>query len=118
MANEYLEKLKYNSDQMAHLIFDLAVEFPKEEVYCTSSQIRRSALSVPLNIIEGYARIRTKVYINFLEIAFGSLKETEYLLKFSLDRGFIKNEDKYNEINKLINELGAMLWHSIKSLKE
>ncbi|PJB19449.1 four helix bundle protein, partial [Candidatus Falkowbacteria bacterium CG_4_9_14_3_um_filter_36_9] len=54
--------------------------FPKDELYGITSQLRRAALSVILNYIEGYARKRDKVYKNFLEISYGSLKEAKYLL--------------------------------------
>ncbi len=57
--NEYQEKLKSKMDEYAHLVYRLTKNFPKEELYGTTSQIRRAALSVVLNYIEGCARRKT-----------------------------------------------------------
>lgn len=74
-------------DEYAHFVYKLTKTFPKDEVYGITSQLRRSSVSVILNYIEGYARIKDKVHKNFLEISYGSLKESKYLLHFS----FIEN---------------------------
>jgi four helix bundle protein len=52
-------------------------EFPKEEVYGLTSQMRRAAVSIPSNIAEGQARNTTREFLHFLAIAYGSLKEIE-----------------------------------------
>jgi len=86
--------------------------FPREELYGITSQLRRVAMSVILNYIEGYARRRgdnCKVYQNFLETAYGSLKESKYLLYFSFSENYI-SEEKYKTINDLSEEIGKMLW--------
>lgn len=85
----YHEKLKKEMDEYAHFVYALTRNFPKEELYGVTSQLRRSALSVILNYIEGYARGREKVHKNFLEISYGSLKESKYLLHFSLVEKYI-----------------------------
>jgi len=71
-------------DEYAHLAYSVTKNFPRQELFGITSQLRRAALSVVLNYIEGYARSRNKVNKNFLEISYGSLKESEYLLHFSL----------------------------------
>lgn len=71
------------SDKLAHLVYGITRSFPKEELYGLTSQLRRAALSVPLNIIEGFARRGSKDYRQFLHIAYGSLKEAKYLLYFA-----------------------------------
>ncbi len=81
------------------------------------SQIRRAALSIILNYIEGYARQRNAVKLNFWEISYGSLKETKYLLHFSLVEKYCKGSD-YKEAILLADEIGAMLWKSIQSIKK
>lgn len=103
-------------DDYVHLIYKLSREFPKEEIYGVVSQLRRSALSVILNYIEGYARGKSKVHKNFLEISYGSLKESKYLLHFSLIEKYITKED-YQKALKLADEIGAMLWGIIRNLK-
>jgi len=76
--------LKSKMDCYAHLVYKLTKDFPKDEMYGVTSQIRRAAVSVILNYIEGYARGGEKAHRNFLEISYGSLKESKYLLHFAL----------------------------------
>lgn len=103
-------------DEYVNKIYDLSKEFPKDEMYGLTSQIRRSALSVILNYIEGYARQRINVLRNFLEISYGSLKESKYLIYFSYKREYL-NKEQYNEVIKISEEIGAMLWKTIEKLK-
>ena len=58
-------------------VYELTGHFPKEEVYGLTSQLRRSAVSVPSNIAEGAARNTDKEFLNFLHIAQGSAAEAE-----------------------------------------
>lgn len=113
--NTFQEKLKTKMDKYAHLIYEITRYFPKEELYGVTSQLRRAALSIILNYIEGFARQKKAVKQNFWEISYGSLKETKYLLQFSLVEKYL-NKREYNKTIKLAEEIGAMLWRSIKSL--
>jgi four helix bundle protein len=113
---EYHDKLKRLMDEYAHLVYRLTKKYPQDELYGITSQVRRSSVSVVLNYIEGYARFKNKVYINFLEISYGSLKETMYLLHFSLVERYI-NHDEYKIADKLANEIAAMLWGIINNKK-
>lgn len=113
--NTFQEKLKTKMDKYAHLIYEITRDFPKEELYGVTSQLRRAALSIILNYIEGFARQKKAVKQNFWEISYGSLKETKYLLQFSLVEKYL-NKSEYNKTIKLAEEIGAMLWRSIKSL--
>ena len=61
----YHDLLQIKIDEYVHEVYKLAKNFPKEEMYGVTSQLRRASLSVPLNYIEGYARQRSKVYKNF-----------------------------------------------------
>jgi len=102
-------------DEFVHTVYKITKKFPKEELYGIVSQLRRASLSVILNYIEGYARGKDKIHKNFLEISYGSLKESKYLLYFSFCEKFItKNE--YDKIIRLADEIGAMLWGIIKKL--
>ena len=56
MRNDFSDKLKRKMDEYVHLVYKLTRKFPKEELYGTTSQLRRAALSVILNYIEGFAR--------------------------------------------------------------
>ena len=109
----YHDELKNKMDSFAHLVYRLSKSFPRDEMYGVTSQLRRAALSVILNYIEGYARIKDKVYVNFLEIAHGSLKESKYLLAFAFEEKYIALND-YQEVQKLADEIGAMLWRTFR----
>lgn len=85
--------------------------FPKEEIYTLVSQLRRSATSVPANIVEGQSRNTTKEYLQFLCNARGSLEETRYHLLLSRDLNYLSPpgyedlEVKYEEVSKMLNGL-------------
>ena len=116
MKNDFPEQLKIKMDKYAHLVYKLSRDFPKEERYGVTSQIRRSSLSIILNYIEGFARHKKLVKLSFWEISYGSLKESKYLLHFCLTENYI-NKEEYQEAKNLAEEIGAMLWKSIQSLK-
>ncbi len=116
MRNDFSDKLKRKMDEYVHLVYKLTRKFPKEELYGTTSQLRRAALSVILNYIEGFARQKKAVKQNFWEISYGSLKESKYLLYFSLKETYITQKD-YKKAIKLAEEIGAMLWRSLQSIK-
>ncbi|HCX27535.1 MAG TPA: four helix bundle protein [Candidatus Portnoybacteria bacterium] len=110
------DKLKIKMDEFVHLVYALTKKFPKDELYGVVSQIRRAALSIILNYIEGYARRKKLVMLNFLEISYGSLKECKYLLHFSFKEKYL-NEKEYQEAMKLAEEIGAMLWKTTRNLE-
>lgn len=114
-SKEFHEQLVKKMDEYAHFIYQLSRKFPKQELFGSTSQIRRAALSVVLNYIEGYARRRPAVVLNFYEIAYGSLKESKYLLYFSYKEEYIK-ENEYQRGVAMADEIGAMLWTKIAAL--
>ncbi len=81
------------ADDLTVAIYDRTGTFPKEEVYGLTSQIRRSAYSVPANIAEGSARESKKDYLHFLYIARGSLTETQYFVHLSHRLGYLSEEE-------------------------
>jgi four helix bundle protein len=112
----YCGKLKLKMDEYAHSVYRITKSFPREELFGITSQLRRAALSIILNFIEGYARRKgdnCKVYKNFLEISYGSLKETKYLLHFSMIEKYL-NKDDYKILINLADEIGAMLYKLIR----
>ncbi len=115
--NDFHEGLKKKMDGYVHLVYKATKNFPREELYGVTSQLRRATLSVILNYIEGYARQKKAVKRNFWEISYGSLKESKYLLHFSLVENYLNQED-YKKAIKLSEEIGAMLWRSIKPLQD
>jgi four helix bundle protein len=103
------------ADELAFQIYKITESFPKNEMFGLTSQIRRAALSVPTNIVEGYARRSKKELVQFINVALGSLAETEYLLDFSIRLGYFKPND--NRIENLIEEVGKLLWSFYRSIK-
>ncbi|MDD5464001.1 MAG: four helix bundle protein [Candidatus Moranbacteria bacterium] len=115
MAEKFHDILKQKADNYAYLVYAATKSFPKDEMYGIISQLRRSALSVVLNYIEGYARIGEVQYRNFLRMSYGSLKESRYLLDFSYREKYL-NEEEYKKLINLAEELGAMLWSIIDGI--
>lgn len=99
------------ADELVSLVYQATSAFPKEEMYGLTSQMRRSAVSVPSNIVEGCARDSQADYLRFLIIAFGSLRELHYQLDLSKRLGFLSDhnspliEIKIIETEKILNGL-------------
>jgi four helix bundle protein len=98
-------------------IYKMTAEFPKEEQFGITSQIRRAATSIGLNIAEGCGRGSDDDFKRFLFIALGSATETEYCLQLALDLHYIPN-DLYVVMNDQINEMKKMLYAFTEKLKE
>lgn len=96
-------------------IYKITKDYPSEEKFALISQMRRSAISVPANITEGFRKKSSKDKINFYNIAQASLDELYYYLILSKDLGYIK--DNKNILNHL-DEIARMLTGLIKSIAE
>lgn len=96
-------------------IYLLTKNFPKEEIYGLTNQIRRSAISIPSNIAEGAARGGSKEFIRFLYIALGSLSEVETQIILSNDLGYLENP---KEVLEKVGRIGRLLIGLIKKMKE
>lgn len=81
-----------------------------------TSQLRRAAVSVAANIVEGQAKNYRKEFFRFLDISNGSLTEVEYYLELALDLGYLTEND-YNEIETLRREAGYLLYKFMNSLR-
>jgi four helix bundle protein len=94
------------SMKLVEEIYKLSNDFPKEEIYGLTSQIRRAAISIPSNSAEGSARKSNKEYLQFLSISLGSLAELETQYLLSLRLGYVsENTRVYNlilEVRKLL----------------
>ncbi len=107
--------LKEKMDEFAHAVYRSTKSFPKDELFGVTSQLRRAALSIILNYIEGFARLGTAEHHRFLQISYASLKETKYLLFFSQREKYLSSAN-YQELLSLSEEIGAMLWSKMKTL--
>ena len=105
-----------NGILLAEHAYMLTNEFPIEEIYSLTSQIKRSAVSISSNIAEGYGRNSTKSYVNFLKIARGSLYELETQLILGEKFNYISNKTLLNEVFLEIEVESKMLNSFIKKV--
>ena len=96
-------------------IYKLTATFPKHESFGLTSQIRRSALSIPSNIAEGCGRFSVKEFAQFLIIASGSSSELEYQLLLARDLDYISEID-YEPVQTKLIEIRKMLNSFIQKL--
>ena len=90
--------------------------FPLEELYALTSQIKRSATSIPSNIAEGYGRDGKKDYLRFLNIALSSLFELQTQIEIAYNLGFL-NENSFTALYEDSREIERMLSSFIKQIK-
>ncbi len=91
-------------------------EFPKNEMYGLTSQIRSASASIPANIAEGCGRDGDNEFARFLQIAMGSASELDYHLLLAHELGLL-DADNYNELNQSLIEVKRMLNALIQRLK-
>ncbi|MDP3991872.1 MAG: four helix bundle protein [Candidatus Colwellbacteria bacterium] len=104
------------ADELAFRVYLVTKNFPKSETFTLVPQIRRAVISVPANIVEGYARSSKKEKRQFYSIARGSLTEVEYYLDFSLRLEYL-SEKEHSELTSLRDEVGRLLSGLINSTK-
>jgi four helix bundle protein len=96
-------------------VYRLTKTFPKEELYCLTSQMRRAAISIPSNLAEGHAKRTTREFIRFTNISYGSAAELETQIMIAEQLGYAPEHDisclisELSEIEKMINGLLAGL---------
>jgi four helix bundle protein len=110
------QKVWEKSHSLTLEIYKVTENFPPEEIYGLTSQIRRACASIPANIAEGCGKDGDADFARFLQISRGSASELEYHLLLAKDLGFLKQDD-YNYLNKEANEVKQMLTNFIKKLK-
>jgi four helix bundle protein len=103
--------------QLTVVIYRLTQGFPREEVYGLSSQIRRSAVSIPSNIAEGQGRLSMGEFRHFLGIARGSNHELQTQLEIARSLGF-GDSVLINQAESLSQEVGKMIYALLESLHE
>ena len=103
--------------ELTELVYQLVQEFPKEEMYSLTNQIKRSSVSIPSNISEGYGRNTAKSYSQFIKISRGSLYELETQLILAEKLNFIQNNELLYRIMELIEQEGKMMNSFIKKIE-
>jgi len=101
------------SHQFVLKIYKITQQFPHHEVFGLVSQIRRSAVSVPANLAEGFKRKGKADKIRFFNISQGSLEEVRYYLILTNDLGYADTK----QLKTDLDEIGRMLDAYIKSIK-
>ena len=103
-------KVYQKSYQAARAVYRMTERFPEEEKYGMKSQMRRAAMSIALNISEGYAKRESQQeFKRFLMMAIGSANEMEVLIEFAKDFGYIDKEmyrkakEEYEAIGRMLN---------------
>lgn len=95
-------------------VYQLTKSFPKEETYGLSAQIRRSAISIPCNIAEGYGRNAARDMIRFLHISMGPLLELQTQLEIARNLAYLTTEI-FNDYFESTREIESMLTGLIRS---
>ncbi len=125
MMNNSIEKIEVKSFtdllvwqksmNLIEQVYLLVANFPREEKYGLSDQVRRSSVSIAANIAEGHGRSSTKYYLQFLRISKGSANELYTLLNIALRVNYVSQEE-FNEIISSLNEVSKMLSGLVNSL--
>lgn len=105
------------SHELVLMVYKLTSGFPKEEAFGLASQLRRAAVSIPSNIVEGRARNSVRDYKRYLLIARGSLEEVKYQLLLAKDLYYI-DKNIYEEALTLAREVGRLIYGLIRSLEK
>lgn len=113
---QFHDKLKRIIHEYVLLSYQSTKKYPSDERFGLMSQDRRASVSVMLNYIEGYARMKSGVMIQLFEISYGPLKESIYVRYLAKELGYI-SPDEYQRAFSLKEEIGAMLYSTIDRLK-
>jgi four helix bundle protein len=111
-----LEVWKKAHEQYMFVKKRITIKFPVEERFELTSQLLRAALSIPLNIVEGCGRYTDKDFAHFLDTSPGSTNEVDYCCFAAFELNYISAHE-YTSVNKIINELRAMLISFLKFLR-
>ncbi len=102
--------------ELVLVVYQITKSFPKEESYVLLPQMRRAAISVPANIVEGYVKKSRKDFSRFLGISIGSLAELQIYFELSLDLNYI-SKNEFDKISVLLIEVQKLLYSFQKGLK-
>lgn len=104
------------SDELVKMVYRATRTFPRQEMFGLTSQMRRAAVSVPANIVEGCSRSSENEYVHFLGIAKASLQELGYYLDLSRDLGFL-DEDAHAALHERFHGCVGQLQSLVNALR-
>jgi four helix bundle protein len=104
------------ADALALLVYRTTSGFPREEQFGLTSQIRRAAVSIASNIVEGCARDSTADYVRFLDMAYGSACELQYQLSLARRLDYLKKDDA-DDLDRASKETCMVINGLIRSLR-
>ena len=104
------------ADQLTLDVYAATRLFPREEQFGLTSQMRRAAVSVPSNIVEGCARSTEGDYVHFLDVAYGSVRELGYQLSLAHRLGYL-DDAVYADLSSLSDETSRVLAGLIRALR-
>lgn len=102
--------------ELVEAVYQLTQQFPSEERFGLTPQMRRAAISIPSNIAEGYGRGHRKEYVQFLQVARGSLMELETQLQIAVRLSFVDREPAV-AVWKLCQRVAQIVYRMINALK-
>ena len=102
------------ADDLAYEVYIATKQFPRDEMFGIVSQLRRAALSIAVNLVEGAGRQNRREIKQFANISLGSMAETEYLLAFALRLGYLSDEN-YSRLEGKRQEAGNLLQNKHQS---
>ena len=105
------------ADQLAVAIYTATRTFPREEMFGLTAQLRRAAVSIASNIVEGSARSSEAEYLHFLDTAYGSAREVEYQLGLAARLGLLR-EPQWRDLAALSTETSKVLNGMLRSLRK
>ena len=103
------------SHELALAVHRATKAWPADERYGLVAQVRRAAFSVPVNIVEGRARLGKKEFRRFLDMSWASLAEVGYALRYAKDLGYLKDES-YTELEALRAAAAKPLYALLRSM--
>ena len=100
------------ADELTVLMYQRTADFPLEERFGLRSQLRRAAVSIPTNLVEGSARESERDYLRFVDIAFGSTREVTYLISLAKRLGYFDEPTAAK-----LEELGRRIQAALSALR-
>lgn len=105
------------ADRLALAVYEHTRDFPRAEMFGLTAQLRRGAVSVPSNIVEGCARNSEADYLHFLDIAYASSREIEYQLSLALRLGYL-DAVAHKEVKEICVETSKVIAGLLRALRQ